>query len=263
MREPSRKLRLSWFTLVMVLALLSAGAAGAAPPVKEIKAGTDCWQTQPGTEQSIARIPAGFFGRGSQAIAKAVIKFKGNPLTPAVVTGTYPPNCGCALDKVDTKITWLDRHGNAITDPNRMVHAVTQVVDQTTKVDTCVRRTTTAKITRQGPKGAVKVDLRLVKLSLQSESPLEVTFKEPRGTSTKKYDVYVTESARQPRPDSQMTLTPDHVDANRASGKVKLGSLHFTYDVEFRPVGGGPSVWMRGQNLKLANTPGTFEALFP
>ena len=60
-----------------------------------------------------------------------------------------------------------------------------------------------------------------------------------------------------------MTLTPSHVDAKKASGDVKLGNLHFNYDVEFKPVGGGPSIFMRGKNLKLANTRGTFEALFP
>lgn len=260
MRESSRKLKL-FLTLVIALALLSAAAAVAAPPVKEIKVGTDCWQTQPGTQQTIATIPAGFFGKGSQALSKATIKFKGKPLTTTEISGPYPPNCACP-EKVDTKITWKDMHGNEITDPNKMVHAVTQVVEKTTTVDTCVRRTTTAKITKKGPTGAVKVSLRLVQLSLQSESPIEVTFKERGATSTKKYDVFVTESARQPS-DSHMTLTPDHIDANKASGNVKLGSLHFYYDAEFKPVGGGPSVWMKGKSLKLVNTPGTFEALFP
>jgi hypothetical protein len=247
---------------LIALALVSAGASVAAPPVKEVKVGTDCWQTQPGTQQTIATIPAGFFGPGSQAISKATIKFKGKPLTPTEVTGPFPPNCGCTPDKVDTKITWLDQHGNAITDPNRMVHAVTQVVDTTTTVDTCVRRTTTAKITKKGPTGAVKVDLRLVQLSLQSESPLAVTFKVGGVTSKKTYDVFVTESATQPR-DSQMTLTPNHIDAHKASGDVKLGRLHFSYDVEFKPVGGGASLFMRNKNLQLEKTRGTFEALFP
>lgn len=255
MREPSRKLRLLSSVLAIAIVLLSAGAAGAQPPVKEVKVGTDCWQTQPGTQHTIATLPAGFFGPGSPALAKVVIKFKGKPLTPTEVTGPFPPNCACSEDNV--KITWLDRHGNPV-GPDRMIHAVTEVV--TTNVDTCVRRTTTAKITKKGPTGAVKVDLQLVQLSLQSETPLEVKL---RGGSVKKYDVFVTESARQPSGGSQMTLTPSHVDAKKASGDVKLGNLHFNYDVEFKPVGGGPSVFMRGKALKLANTRGTFEALFP
>src|SRR5262249_8620467 len=132
----------------------------------------------------------------------------------------------------------------------------------TTTVDTCVRRTTTAKIKEKGPIGAAKVSLVLVQLSLQSESPLEVTFKDRGATSTKKYDVFVTESATQPK-DSHMTLTPNSIEGNHASGDVKLGALHFYYDVEFKPVGGGPSVWMRNKMLKLVNTAGTFEALLP
>ena len=256
MREPSRKTRLL-FASVTTLALLCAVAAGA-QPVKEIKVGTDCWKTEPGTEHTIATLPAGFFGAGSQALSNKVIKFKGKPLTPTEVTGPFPPNCACAEDNLT--ITWRDRHGNVV-GPDRMVHAVTK--DVTTAVDTCVRRTTTTKITKKGPTGAVKVNLLLVQLSLQSEAPLEVTFKVGGATSTKKYDVFVTESAPQPRGNSQMTLTPSHVDAKKASGDVKLGSLHFGYDVEFRPVGGGRSIFMRGKTLKLANTRGTFEALFP
>ena len=79
MREPAKKTLLLWSTLVIALALLSAGVAVAAPPVKEVKVGTDCWQTQDGTEQTIATIPANFFCRGSKAMPKAHIEFKGKP----------------------------------------------------------------------------------------------------------------------------------------------------------------------------------------
>ncbi len=252
MREPFRKLTLAFASLT-ALALLNAGAA-VAQPARDVTVATDCWQTQTGTQHTIATIPAGFFGAGSQAIARATIRFKGKPLTPTEVTGPFPPNCACSADNL--KITWLDRHGNAV-GADRMVHAVTQVV--TTSVDTCIRRTTAARLT-PGRATPTRVSLHLVQLSLQSESPLEVAFK--TGPS-KKYDVFVTESAKQPHTDSHMILTPSHVDAHKASGKVKLGSLHFNYDVEFRPVGGGASLWMKDKALNLANTPGTFEALFP
>jgi hypothetical protein len=252
MREPSRKTMLLWSTLVIVLALLSAGVTVAAPPVKEVKVGTDCWQTQDGTEQTIATIPANFFCRGSKAISKAHIEFKGKPLDPKEVK----ERCACP-DRVDTKITWTDRHGNEITDPNKMVHAVTQHVDESTKVDTCVRRTTTAKFTKKNE--VVKVNLQLIALSLESKAPIQVTC----GDGAKKeFAVFVTQSARQPA-GSQMTFTPKSLNANQADGDVKLQSLRISYDVEFKPTAGGTSLWMRGRPLKLVNTPGTFTALFP
>ena len=251
MRELSRKPKLLSLTLVIALALLSAAAAVAAPPVKDVKVGTDCWQTQDGTEQTIATIPAGFFCAGSKAISKARIEFKGKPLSVQDVNG----KCGCPK-QVDTKITWTDRHGNAITDPNRMVHAVTQHVDESTKVDTCVRRTTTAKLTKKNE--VVTVNLQLIALSLESKSPIQVTCGDG---SKKEFTVFVTQSASQPR-GSQMTFTPKSLDAKKADGDVKLKSLHISYDVEFKPKS-GPSLFMRGKSLKLENTLGTFAAQFP
>lgn len=252
MRESSRQLRRLSSTLVIVLALLSAGAVVAAPPVQDVKVGTDCWQTQEGTEQTIATIPAGFFCTGSKAMPKTRIEFKGKPLDPKDVKGL----CACP-DKVDTKITWTDRHGNEISDPNRMVHAVTQHVDESTKVDTCVRRTTTAKFTRKNE--VVTVNLQLIALSLESKAPIQVTC---GGGAKKEFTVFVTQSASQPR-GSQMTFTPKSLSAKQADGDVKLKSLRISYDVEFKPRDGGRSLWMRGKPLKLVDTVGTFTALFP
>lgn len=251
MRELYRKLTLP-FALLIALALLSAGAAVAAPPVQEVKVATDCWQTQPGTEERIKSIPAGFFCEGSRPFS-GPIAFKGKPLDVKTVKEV----CGCPT-QVDTKITWSDRHGNAITAPNKMVHAVTQHVDESTKVDTCVRRTTTAKFTKKNE--IVKVNLKLIALSLESVKAIDVTCGDG---STKSFTVFVTQSATQP-PGSQMTFTPTSLSAKQAKGDVKLRALHVAYNVEFKPVGGGPSLFLKNlPPLKLENTQGTFEALFP
>ena len=233
---------------ISALALLGPGAAVAQPPVRpDIPLGTDCWQTQPGTEQRLATLPAGFFGDASKAVPKPTIKFTGKPLDPKFVSDPYPQGCGCP-QQVETKITWLDPHGNPTHD---MRHAVKQQVDQTTKIDTCVRRTTDAKFKGKGK--AVKVDIQLVALSLQSIAPLKVSFLHG---PDKLYDVFVTQGSAQET--GTMTFTPNSLAKNGAKGNVKLGSLHVDYDVEFKPKDGGPSVKKTGLKLLLAGTPGTF-----
>lgn len=256
MRKPFRKL---WLLICALVAVFALPSLQAQPPGAVLKVGTDCWQTETGTEQRLHTIPAGFFGTGSQAVPNPTIKFKGVPLPTSRVKGAYkstdkPPNCGCP-EKVDTKITWLDPHGNPTND---MRHAVKQVVDETTKVDTCVRRTTSARLRGKAPQ---KVSILLVALSLQSVEPLRVTFKHP-GTlpdTFKDFDVFVTESGTQRA--GSLTFTPESVAGGKAKGNTKLGSLHITYDVKFVEHGGAATFTMTNQRLQLVNTKGTFEQL--
>ena len=253
MRTSSRKLWLSISALVIVMALpgLRALAQDAL-----LKPGSDCWQTESGTEQKLHTIPAGFFGRGSQAVPNPTIAFKGVPLPVARVKGAFPPNCGCP-DKVDVKITWTDPHGNATKD---MRHAVKQHVDESTKVDTCVHRSKSA--TFKGKGASQKIEIQLVALSLTSVEPLKVTFKNPGAAdTTKSFDVFVTESGTQDKGD--ITFTANSVERRLAKGNVRLGNLHITYDVKFVEHGGTATFTMPNQKLNLVNTQGTFEQLVP
>jgi hypothetical protein len=238
----------------LLIPLVEVQAQQPAAPATDavLKLGTDCWQTEPGTEQRLGTVPANFFGEGSKAIPTPTIKFKGVPLSPQRVSDPPPKGCGCPA-KVDVKITWLDRHGNVA---KNMMHAVKQVVDATTKVDTCVRRTKNATFKAKGV--AQKVDIQLVALSLQSVEPLRVSYK---SGPDKLFDVFVTESGTQDI--GTMTLTPTSLSARRAKGNVKLGMLHIRYDVKFVERGGKLSFSMTGERLQLVNTPGTFEQLVP
>jgi hypothetical protein len=253
MQTPSRKLWLLISALVVVFGLSSLEAWAQNAVLKE---GSDCWQTEPGTEQRLHTIPAGFFGRGSQAVPNPTIKFKGVPLPTARVKGAFPPDCGCP-DKVDVKITWTDPHGNVTKD---MRHAIKQHVDESTKVDTCVHRMNSAAFKGKG--ASQKVEIQLVALSLTSVAPLKVTYKNPgAANTTKSFDVFVTESGTQDKGD--ITLTANSVNRRLAKGNVKLGNLHITYDVKFVEHGGTATYTMTGQKLHLVNTPGTFEQVIP
>lgn len=259
MQGLSRKRWLLLSVLVVVFVLPSLGAQAQEAVLKE---GSDCWQTETGTEQRLHTLPAGFFGKGSQAVPNPTIKFKGVPLPVARVKGAFPGNpvppfnCGCP-EKVDVKITWLDRHGNVA---KNMKHAVKQHVDESTKVDTCVRRTKSATFKAKG--AAQKVEILLVALSLQSVEPLKVTYKTPGAADTSKlFDVFVTESGKQ-NPGA-LTFTAKSLDKKLAKGDLKLGSLNILYDVKFVEKGGTATFTMTNQKLQLVNTPGTFEQLVP
>lgn len=245
MRVHSTKL---WL-FVLAIALLLPPSLSAKPPKIVVPQGTDCWHTDASKQDF--RLPPGFFFAGSKLI-RTTIELTGVPLPPAVVEGTFPPNCGCALDKVTTTITWTDRHGNPVSPDS--IHKVSPVVNKTTTVDTCVRRTVNADFPGQG--AAVQVNIQLVRLSLKSVTPLTVQFP----TGPKKFDVFVKESGTQ-RPGS-MILTAGKIQGKKASGKAKLNNLHITYDVEFRevvPAGSRPIVkTLTGQRLSFTGTRGTF-----
>ena len=247
MRESSRKL---WLLPSALMIALACPSLAAPPEGAEIKEGSDCWQTEKGTEQRLHTMPAGFFGEGSKAVPNPTLQFEGDPLPVKRVKGSYPPDCGCP-NKVDTKITWLDRHGTA---GKETIHSVKQVVDETTKVDTCIRRTKDAKFKGRG--AAEKVDIQLVALSLKSIEPLKVSYKDGH---TKSFDVWVTESG--PQDTGSMTFTAKSLEKKLAKGDVKLGSLHITYDVKFVEHGGTATYTLKGQKLNLVNTKGTFEQL--
>lgn len=247
MREHSSKLRL----FVLAMALLMAKLSAAQPPQFAIPEGTDCWHTEAGTEQRLATLPAGFFGPGSKAVPKTTIALVGVPLPAAFVAAPFPQGCGCPQN-VTTVITWLDPHGNPTNDAR---HAVKQVVDQTTTVDTCIRRTVNASFPGQG--ASKQVNIVLVALSLKSVKPLTVSFS--KGPD-RKFDVFVKQSGRQ-RPGS-MTLTAGGLQGGKRTGNARLRNLHITYDVEFRevvPAGTRPIVKrLTGQRLTLTGTKGTF-----
>jgi len=247
MRAHSTKL---WL-FVLAMALLLPLSLGAKPPRIVVPPGTDCWHTDASKQDF--RLPPGFFYAHSRQI-RTTIELAGVPLPVAVVKGTFPPNCGCPLSDVTTTITWTDRHGNPVS-PNS-IHKVSPVVNETTTVDTCVRRTADASFPGQG--AAVRVLIRLVRLSLKSVNPLTVQFP----TGPKDFDVTVKESSGQST--GSMMLTAGKIEGKKASGQVRLRSLPITYDVEFRehlPEGSTarPIVkTLRGQRLSFTGTTGTF-----
>ncbi|HEV8578916.1 MAG TPA: hypothetical protein VGX68_07505 [Thermoanaerobaculia bacterium] len=247
MRVHSTKL---WL-FVLALALLLPLSLSAQPPHIIVPQGTDCWHTDASKQDF--RLPPGFFFTGSKLI-KTTIALTGVPLPVSVVTGAFPPNCGCPTGAVTTTITWTDQHGNPVS-PNS-IHKVSPVVNQTTTVDTCVRRTVNADFPGQG--ASAQVSIRLVRLSLKSVNPLTVQFP----TGPKRFDVFVKESATQPA--GSMILTAGKIQGKKASGKAKLRSLPITYDVEFREVLPSGSTdrpivkRLTGQRLSFTGTNGTF-----
>jgi len=254
MSSPSRKLWVLFAVLAIALALPSLaqppGAAGK-PEGPGIKEGTDCWVTDPGKTEATLFLPRDACGAGSKP-AHVHFALKGVPLSLADAKA-----CGC---QVDTMITYLDPHGNVLQERTR--HAVKQVTTETTKVDTCIRRSKDAKFHGKGV--AEKVDIQLVQLSLQSEKPV------PCGTKT--FTICVTESSVQDtdKP-SSMTFTPTTL-GRLSKGNVKLERLHIRYDVTFIAAGGSCADLPKGalftlpdQRLDLKNGSrlGTFEQVSP
>jgi hypothetical protein len=238
MRSPWKQLCL--LSLALVLPFVGARASN------EIPEGTDCWHTKsPGTQATFTLLPDAL-GAGSAA-RRVTIDLQSLPLTPEVVK----TKCGC---QVDTKIEYIDPHGNVSTE--RTVHAVQQRTTETTDVDTCVHRQANTKF--QGKGRAVKVDIQLVKLSLQSVKPLVVSY---RGGATKSFNVKVTESG--PQETGSMTFTPRTLGA-LSMGEVRLDRLKVTYDLTFTEVPPGTSTFtLTGQRLQLKNgaRAGRFEQL--
>jgi len=255
MSNPSRKLWVLFVALAIVLALPGfaqpPGAAGK-PEGPGIKEGTDCWQTQPGTQATLF-LPPDACGPGSKP-AHVTVALKGVPLSVADAKA-----CGC---QIDTKITYVDPHGNVL--PEKTVHAVKQVTTLINTADTCVRRTKNAKFHGKGV--AERVDIQLVQLSLQSEKPLSCTYKVG---PPKTFTICVTESG--PQDTGTMTFTPTTL-GKLAKGNVKLEQLHITYDVTFIAARGscadlpkGALFTLKDQKLTLKNgrRPGTFEQVSP
>jgi hypothetical protein len=247
-----RKLWMLTAALVLLASSLAAQApeAAARPEVPGIKLGTDCWETTKGTQAELF-LPAGACGAGSKP-AHVTVGIKGVPLTVAEAKA-----CGC---QVDTKIEYIDPHG--VTSSEKTRHAVKQVTTETTKVDTCVRRTKNAKFPAQAV--PVKVDIQLVQLSLQSVQPIDC--------NNKKFTLCITESSKQPDGGGTMTFTPSTV-GRLSKGSVKLGQLHIRYDVTFIAPGGNCADLPKGTLFTLKDTmkltlkngprPGTFTQLVP
>lgn len=252
MKKPSKSL---WprLALAMGVALLSLGAIGCPP--YPLEPGTDCWETQTGTQQRLKTLPAGFFGevdgQKSNAMPNPLIELAGLPLDPGVVSEV----CGCP-EEVEYDVTWLDPHG-VPTEPDSG-HAVTQVKTPTTPVDTCIRRTVAADVKKEGV--ALKVDIELVKLSLQSVNPIEVEYghgKPDVQRPKKSFDVFITESGTQKA--GSMTFTTNSIASGKAKGDSLLGNLFVNYDVEFREVGNPANTFSRtGLSLKFSGTKGNF-----
>jgi hypothetical protein len=231
--------------LLLSLLAIALALPGLAKASDLIPMGTDCWHTENGTEVTLT-LPANFFGAGSRAIPHVTIRLKSLPLTV-----DEAKRCGC---QVDTQIVYVDPHGNV--SGERTIHAVAQRTIETTDVDTCVRRTRNARFRGRGR--AVRVDIQLVQLSLQSEQPLVVTYKDG---STKSFNVFVTESGSQDP--GTMTFTPRTIAA-LSNGEVRLGRLPVRYTVTFREVGGTAEFTLSPPRpLRLTNgpRPGTFAQL--
>lgn len=248
----SRLMRKLWlpFALAVAVALLSLAAVRR--PIPVIEEGTDCWVTEEGTEQELKTLPMDYLSPGSQVVHKHTIRLEGVPLDPAFVAAPYPRGCGCP-EKVTTVVTWRDRHGNVTKD---MRHAVSKNVDQTSRVDTCVRRTVAAQL--GNGKRPVKVAIELVALSLKSVEPLTVPYKDG---PEKKFDVFITNvdpSEQKPR-EGSMTFTPNRFGKDgSASGAVLLSALHVDYKVEFREIGGSLTKTDTAK-LTLQGTKGNFD----
>lgn len=251
MRQPSTRRWSMTFALVVFLAV--AGLTMQACPPPELAEGTDCWHTEPGTFQRLPTLPANFFGPRSQAIPNPTIQFEGNALDPTFVSDPYPQGCGCP-DDVEVEVQWVDRHGSPVAADS--AHAVSQVTTPTTTVDTCIRRKTRAQFNRGQ---AVKVDIELVALSLQSIDPLEVTYRgePPQGEETTKlFDVFVTQSASQKQQGGTMTFTPGNIRNGRADGQVNLDDLRITYDVRFVAQDGSGEFTKTGLSTRLRSPGG-------
>jgi len=247
MRKPIQDRWPLSFALLGVVALLSLGARGCPPATPEIPVGTDCWETNPDATVWTHKgaFPAGFFGGDPKSNAiphPPELHFAGNPLTPDEVKA-----CGCP-EKVDTKVKWLNRHGDETTD---IRHAVTQVVELTTKVDTCVRREQRAEFPGKG--ASAKVDIELLQLSLKSASPITVEYKDG---STKLFDAFVTESATQKK--GSMTFTAKNIANGKAQGDMKLGSLPIFFEVVFKAQDGSFTTPPVTGSLNFKGTAGSF-----
>jgi hypothetical protein len=235
----------------------------ACPP--ELPPGTDCWETQAGTQQRI-KVPGNYLGPASDPV-DAVVSLEGNPGRAgwaSFVSAAYPGGCGCPT-AVEYDMVWVDRHGDP-TDPTSQ-HAVKQVANPaaaTTDVDTCVYRS--VRTDWEGENTAVEVTIQLVGLSLKSSSPLEVTYHEttdPMPSTTRYFQLYVTESASQQV--GTMRFTPETLESSLAEGAAELEALPVRWDVEFVEVDAGGTVVPGGivksltdQPLRFAGTLGDF-----
>lgn len=254
MSNPSRKLWVPLAALVIALASPSLSAqppaAPATPAGPGITLGTDCWHTEPGTQAELF-LPPDACGAGSMP-AHVTVKLQGRPLPTDVVKNT----CGC---QVDTKIEYIDPHGNVSTE--KTIHAVKQRTTETTDVDTCVRRTQNVKFHGKGV--AEKVDIQLVKLSLESVQPITCGF---RDRTKKNFKLCIAESG--PQDTGSMTFTPATL-GKLSKGNVNLQRLHITYNVTFIEPGGSCAAPTRGApvlknqklTLKSGRRPGAFEQL--
>lgn len=244
MREPPKNRRAVLAGLTILACVTLAGCPPNIPP------GTDCWTTQPGTQQGLA-IPANFFGPASDPV-NAVVALEGEPLDPGFVSEV----CDCPGEEVQVELVWVDRHGNP-TDPTS-VHAVKQSPVLSTDVDTCIYRSVMVDWNGEGV--AIKAEIQLRGLSLKSVQPLEVTYHattDPTPSDTKRFNVFITQSAVQPK--GEMTFTPDDLKYSLAEGKINLGELPVRYDVRFEEVSPGTVVReLKSQPLSFVGTPGEF-----
>lgn len=242
--------------LVALAVLLGLGAGACNPPVPpEIAEGTDCWATDPeGTAWTNQKaIPAGFFNPADEPPASPksaafpkgamTVELQGKPLEPAEVTA-----CGCP-QQVTTTVTWLDPHGNPTND---IRHKVGEVVEITTDVDTCVHRAKSEKFKGQG--SSVKVDIELRQLSLESKSPVTVTYHD---NSTKDFNVLVTEKGTQNK--GTMTFTANNIQNGKADGGISLDKLPIHFQITFTDVNDPNNQYVFEDSADLSGTTGRFK----
>lgn len=233
--------------VVFALALLP-GVPAAGQQV--VVSGTDCWQTEPGTNAAIPPLPAGFFGPLCAAYPGALVPMTGGTLTPEELA-----NCDCPPSP-PTEVTFVDVHGDPV--PAGSIHAVSQVPFQAPTPDTCVRRKQDA--TFPGGVGVPEtIPIELIELSLVSVNPITVNCPGPT-----LWNVFVTEDGVQA--EGTMELTPT-VLVPAAQGVATVPNLPVDVRFRFEPVGGGSpvvqtaNVNMQNPNPQSPGPSGTFRVL--
>jgi hypothetical protein len=233
------RIRTGRVSQLLMATLATVLCVGVGTATAQMPAGTDCWETDPGTTAGIPALPAGFFFPGSDPRAAEQIDVVGVPLAGAELA-----DCDCQPDP-DADVVWVDIHGDPV-EPDS-IHRVTQIPPGA--VDTCVLRTADADF----PGGIGMPDpipVEIIQLHLESVVPIVVT-----GPGPNLWDVTITEDG--PQALGTLILTPATLTPAPA-GAMDLTALPVDYLVTFTEVGGPGSVSVAGV-LSFENHIGNFQ----
>lgn len=210
-----------------------------------LPAGDDCWSTQPGSTFTIPPIPADFFGPGSDPFPGEAIDVLGLPVPAAT--------CNCQ----DTMpMGWNEPHSDPGEPGNMLIQ--THVPGTSGPYDTCIQRLED-ELFGGGVGVPDTIEIELVALSLQSVSPITVTF---GSGPAAQFDVSFTlETA--PSAGDDMELTALELGAG-LRGTMVLQPIPIQYRIEFLPPAPsdaaplGRAIALPGVNAVLQNNDGFF-----